>query len=130
MSGSTYFSNFDPLELLKITVKEHVFLWGDNFGIHQNVVSRFTLVSTCKSQLRHGSCQIFTKHIYFLHIPSGKDRWRTPLPLVLVYHGPLKLTQIANETREWLARPAILSRHSVNQPKIPRYSMYSIWVFP
>ena len=22
-------------------------------------------------------------------IPPGKDRWRSPLPLVLVYHGPL-----------------------------------------
>jgi len=28
MSGWTYFSNFDPLELLKITVKEHVFSSG------------------------------------------------------------------------------------------------------
>ena len=33
-------------------------------------------------------------HLGKIVIPPGKDRWRSQLPLVLVYHGPLQIATI------------------------------------
>ena len=42
-----------------------------------------------RTWLRLRNMAIFGIYVRFLGcIPPGKDRWRSPLPLVLVYHGP------------------------------------------
>ena len=47
-------------------------------------------------------------------IPPGKDRWRSPLPLVLVYHGPL---QIATELGSGVASPLLSLRCRLDLPR-------------
>ena len=45
--------------------------------------------------------------MYFFCIPPGKDRWRSPLPLVLVYHGPEN--EIRQRAWEWRDSPSTVT---------------------